>query len=140
MTITRTFTLVALAALLAAPAFAHGRGGGPGTPDRPGIPSVLHPRGLLGALIFPCPAGCDDDAETCADTAKDTALSCISGACPEQVTAAQTACTTDPRSNDCKTAAGALAACADTCLSDFASANSTCRQTLRDCREACSAE
>ena len=47
MTRIRTLTILSVfGALLAVPAFAHGRGGGHGTPIRPAGPGALHSRGV----------------------------------------------------------------------------------------------
>lgn len=131
------FTGLALLTLcMAATAFAQGRRGA--TPPRGG--GAPHSRGVLGQLVFPCPAACADDARDCTESANDDAVSCIGTACPTEVTAAQDACTEDKRSEECKAAIGALAECADSCLDTYSTAVGACRTALGECREACTAE
>ena len=128
-------SIVAMCA--AAPALAHGGPGGP-PPGRPSGIKALYSRGLLGQLIFPCEAECASTAETCAETAEAEALSCISSACPDEVTTAQTACGADRSSSDCKDAVAALYTCGSTCLTTHSTAVMACRTTQNDCRTACS--
>ena len=139
---TRLAALAILSLALALPAWAHaGRGslGRPGV-SRPIPPRNAHPRGLLGQLIFPCQADCADSAETCGETADSTALACILSACTAEVDAAQAACGADRSSDECLSAASALADCADACLETHADELGTCRDTLVDCRTACESD
>jgi hypothetical protein len=134
-------TLIAIAILsvcAAVPALAHGaRGFGPGRgPSRP----TFNGRGVLNQLIFPCPAGCADDAKTCTDAADSAAVSCISAACASEITTAQAACQADRRSENCHDAIDALADCADSCLDTRGDAVDVCRDAARDCRDACESE
>ncbi len=135
--------LAALALTVAHPSWArperHGVRGGGGIP-KAALPRTAHPRGLLGQLIFPCPAACATAAESCHETAKDEALSCITGACASEIAAAQTACAADRTSDACEEAVDALDACADPCLDANAAAVDTCRDTLIDCRDACTSD
>jgi len=138
-TLTKTSPLL-LAALLvlavALPALARGRGDR--DMARAGLARTLHSRGLLGQLIFPCPAACGADAKACLDDADAAALTCISDSCASEVDAAQTACTADRSSTDCRDAVRALAECGGDCLDARASAVSDCRSTQLECHDACS--
>lgn len=146
--ITKThFTLATLSAalvlVLAVPVWAHGpgpRGGRRGLAPRPTLPKIIHARGILSQLIFPCQATCTTNAHACYDVASSDALNCISTACPEEVDAAQIACAADRASSECSDAVEALAECADSCLETHATTVTSCRQTLRDCRDACETE
>ena len=135
---------VLLGSALALPVWAHAAGrGGIGKPERPmGQPSVPRPmtphaRGLLGQLIYPCQAACDETARDCYDAADSTAVNCITTACPTQVEAAQTACQADRTSQACYDAVTALNTCSTSCLDTRNSALGTCRTALQSCRTAC---
>jgi hypothetical protein len=93
--------------------------------------------GVVQRLVFPCRAGCFDAAKSCFETAKTTALSCVSGSCGTQVTAAQTACQADRRSTGCETALDALKTCAQSCTDAAETATSSCRTTAKSCVTAC---
>jgi hypothetical protein len=128
----------ALAVGVALPALARGpRGRGI---SRPMQARALHSHGLLGRLIFPCPADCVETTQDCLDTANTEALSCATDACGTEIAAAQAACGEDRSSDECEDAVDALADCADECLDTHADAVDVCRDTLRDCRDACESE
>lgn len=135
---TMMIVLAILFVVTALPALAQGRhgfslGGG-------GRAHAQHARGILGQLIFPCPAACADTARTCLDDADGAALTCVTGACSAEITTAQTACAEDRTSEDCEDAVEALSDCADTCLDTRADAVDVCRDTARDCRDACESD
>lgn len=128
-------TLTALALLVALPAWAHGRPGlGAGKPggERPPFAG-----GVLGQLIFPCPAACAETVDSCVATADAAAVDCVSSACPTEVTTAQTACAEVRSSEECRDAVAALRDCGETCLDTRSTAIQACRAALSDCRDAC---
>jgi len=137
------FELAAVLTLVVAiPAWAHGpsrAGFGVGHLPRPGGPKPIAPppRGLLGQLIYPCPAGCFDTAEACYEGADAAALACISAACGTEIQMAQAACPTDRRSEACREAVSDLATCSDSCLDTRETTVRACREALNDCRDAC---
>ena len=119
----------------AAPVAARGPGGlgfpgGPG-PHGPGQSVVLE------RLIFPCRSACLDAAHTCSDTADAAAVTCVEAACVDTLDAARTACGADALSSDCRTAASALRACGQACLTARSEAVGTCRTTGDECLDAC---
>jgi hypothetical protein len=133
-----------LGSTLAVPVWAHGPGhGGIGRGEPPVSqpamprPMVPHVRGLLGQLIFPCPADCDDKARACYDAADSAALTCITGACGTEVSTAQAACEVDRGSQACRDAVTALHTCSASCLETRKTAITTCRTDLYSCRTAC---
>ncbi len=134
-TLHRGLAMATLAvAIVASPmaALAHGRGGGPhggGFPDG----------GVLQQLIHPCGATCFEDARTCRETARTTALTCVQNACAAQVSAARGACTPNSTFKACQTATGNLHTCAASCLDAFRSAGGTCRDSARTCIASCRA-
>jgi hypothetical protein len=139
MTARKTSMLMGLAAALALASAVPALARGPREHRIPKPPraSTIHARGLLGQLIFPCPAGCVSDAASCLEDANSTALSCISDACPTEVANAQSACAADRSSAECSDAVDALATCADGCLATRTDDIDACRNTLRDCRDVC---
>jgi hypothetical protein len=140
MTTFKKTSRLAVAGLLvltaALPALARGRS--EHAHARAGLARTLHAHGLLGQLIFPCPAACGAEAKSCLDGADAAALTCISDSCPTAVDAAQSTCSADRSSTDCHDAIVALAACGVDCLDTRASAVSDCRRTQMECRDACS--
>jgi len=126
-------TLALLAVALTAPAWARGgpRGRGGFGHGSPGFGNILL------QLIHPCQASCVGIARDCFETADSTAVSCITAACGAEVTAAQTACTDDRRSDACQAAVEDLRDCADACLDTRAMAVDDCHDAARDCRDAC---
>jgi hypothetical protein len=137
---------VALGVLTLAAAQAHRGGGRPGFAPGSGIgvPGAeaegghgRRPSSLLRRLIFPCPAACSDTARTCGQTADETALSCIAGACASEVSAAQAACGPETPTETCRTAVNALRTCAASCLESRATARSECRTAAENCLDAC---
>ena len=137
---------VLLGAGLAVPVWAHGgERGGRGRPEHPmGQPSAPRPmtphaRGLLGQLIYPCQAACDDTARDCYDAADTKAVNCISASdkCATQVGAAQTACQADRTSQACYDAVVALHTCSASCLETRNTDLTACRTALQSCRTAC---
>ena len=111
----------------------HG-GGGPGFGGRgPGAGS------LIGRILFPCPAACDDTAHSCMMTADSAAVTCVEGACAAEITAAQTACADDRRSDECRAGVSTLRECGADCLDTRSTAASACRDALDTCLEACDA-
>ena len=121
---------------LAGAALAHGPSrGGFGEPH-----AAPRAPGLLTQLIFPCQAACVATARECDDSADADALTCISAACPTEVSAAQTACAADRTSQTCRDAIGALQTCSDSCLTTRQTALTACRSALATCRTACAAE
>jgi len=120
---------------VATAALAHGPGRGFGEPH-----AAPRAPGLLTQLIFPCQAACVTTAQQCDETADSEALTCISAACPTEVTAAQTACGADRTSQACRDAISALQTCSDSCLTTRQTALTACRTALTACRTACAAE
>jgi hypothetical protein len=137
------FVLAAVLTLVVAiPAWARGpsrAGFGVGHMLRPGGPKPVAPppRGLLGQLIYPCPAACFNTAKTCYEGADTDALACISAACATAIQTAQAACATDRRSEACRDAVSDLATCSDSCLDTRETTVRACREALNDCRAAC---
>src|SRR5262245_8413975 len=106
------------AGIAAAPVWAFGPGGRGqfGPPPGPGGHPGGRPGGFLMQLVFPCQAACGDTARSCSESADSEAIACVSAACAAEITAAQTACDSDKRSDACKEAVNALRTCADSCL------------------------
>ena len=111
-----------------------GRGGEPGPGGGARGAAAI---GLLGQLIFPCPADCQSTANTCLSTADSDAISCIESACTTEITTAQTACGASRTSQDCRTAVAALHDCAASCLDMRTTAVTDCRDAASTCRSAC---
>jgi len=133
---TSSLVLSGLLVLTAAlPALARGRG--ERAHVRAGLARTLHAHGLLGQLIFPCPAACVAEAKSCLDAADAAALTCIADSCTAEVDAAQVACSTNRSSSDCHEAVVALAECGADCLDIRAGAVSDCRSAQLECRDAC---
>lgn len=94
-------------------------------------------KALLNQLISPCQATCFSDESSCAESAETTALGDIEAACSSEITAAQSACATDPTSKACRSAVRALRTCAKSDLQTYKSAVSTCGDNLETCLDAC---
>jgi len=129
---------VVLAAGLTSAAWGNGfphANGAPG--DRGSFGFGLYAGSALERFVFPCRSACFDVDRGCVEQAKSTAESCVTGACPTQITAAQTACQADRTASGCKTALDALRTCAQPCLETQSSSVSSCRSALSTCVTTC---
>lgn len=101
-------------------------------------PAGPHVGGVLEQLLYPCRAACNATARDCGDMQEDTAVSCIDAACSAQIAAAQAACASDNASQACRSAASALSACSQSCLTTFRTAVIGCHDARAACLITCS--
>jgi hypothetical protein len=85
-----------------------------------------------------CLALCQSTLQRCQQMARDQGSTCT-GDCGPLITAASTACATDPRSTDCRAAIQVASACLQPCADTELMAVSACSTTANTCVEACPA-
>jgi len=105
--------------------------------DSPRGPASGHTAILLNQLVYPCEATCLSDDNSCAASVETTALGDIDSACSSQISAAQSACSSEHTSKACRSAYGSLATCAESDVKTYESALATCEKALETCLDAC---
>lgn len=83
-----------------------------------------------------CVRQCRQSYRTCLQTPRTDARTCRMG-CADLITAAQTACQSDPTSDACQTAWTQAKACLDPCHTVLRSGATQCRSDVKTCANAC---